>query len=235
MAGESNVVEELIVKISLDSRDYARADKEIEQRTKKTAKVQDEAGAKEKKRDEEAKKRAAARTKQAKEFAGTLQGVATAGLALAGLTGGLAGVVAMVQNLAAGENGLNRLRIATGLARQELAAWGGTSKALGVDAAEGQQAVAKLATELKNGRLTGNMQNISALSYIGVTAKEDEKPEDYLARVQQKYRSYKPAQQEHIQGLLAGQVDPAILQMIMSNKDIGAVYSDQAAKAASVD
>src|SRR6516225_4981685 len=101
MAGPS-VINELIVRLRLDAKDYKKTEKEVDDQVDKTEKKQKERDVKRKRRDDDQKKRWRELTTEAKAFTRTVGAVV---LAVAGLG---AAVVGSLSSLNAFELGLRR-------------------------------------------------------------------------------------------------------------------------------
>ena len=134
---EANVVDELVVKLTLDGKEYEKTDRVIAEKTKKTTKTQEEADRKEKRRDAEAKKRQQETQKRIKEMTGTVKELAGVSLAVLGIGGGMAGIVGMLAGLASTESAMKRATTATGMNVRQLNAWRMAAQRLTGDAEGG--------------------------------------------------------------------------------------------------
>lgn len=222
----ATVVDELVVKLTLDGSEYDKTDKAIAEKTRKTTKTQEDADRKEKRRDAESKKREQEKQKRIKEMTGTVKELAGISLAVLGIGGGMAGVVGMLAGLASTESAMKRATTATGMNVRQMNAWRMTAQRLTGDAEGGAAAVAALAREQQTGRYSGNMPIIAALASVGVNARANESVESILAHAQERYRSLPAAQQQTFENLLANQgVDANLIQAIKSNQSISEVYN----------
>jgi hypothetical protein len=219
MAGPS-VIDELIVRLRLDAKDYKKTEKEVDDQVDKTEKKQKERDVKRKRRDDDQKKRWRELTTEAKAFTRTVGAVV---LAVAGLG---AAVVGSLSSLNAFELGLRRQGVSTGLSNRELQAWGSTARRLGADADAGAEAIANLAKEQKQFRLTGEAPTLQALARAGVRVSPDASIPDILASAQQIYRGAGPAQRQQLESTLSAQgVSPDLILMIKSEKDAREAYT----------
>jgi hypothetical protein len=225
MAGP-NVVDELVVQLRLDAEPYKKAEKQVDDQVDKTETKQKDRDVKRKRRDEDQKKRWAALTTEAKAFTKTMGAVV---LAVAGLG---AAVVGSLTSLNAFELGLRRQGVSTGLSNRELQAWGSTARRLGADADAGADAIANLAKEQKQFRLTGEAPTLQAFARAGVRVSPDMAIPDILANAQQTYRRAAPAQQQQLEATLSAQgVSPDLILMIKSEKDAREEYTKSLAEA----
>ena len=233
---EANVVDELVVKLTLDGKEYEKTDRVIAEKTKKTTKTQEEADRKEKRRDAEAKKRQQETQKRIKEMTGTVKELAGVSLAVLGIGGGMAGIVGMLAGLASTESAMKRATTATGMNVRQLNAWRMAAQRLTGDAEGGANAVAALAREQQTGRFTGNMPTIQALASTGVGVRQGESVESIPSRAQERYRALPAAQQQNMENLLAAQgVDPNLIQAIKSKQSIADVYNKSYGESANMD
>lgn len=220
------VVDELVVKLKLDAESYEKAEKKVENAADRTETKQKDRDVKRKRRDEDQKKRWQGLTTEAKAFTRTMGAVV---LAVAGLG---AAVVGSLTSLNAFELGLRRQGVSTGLSNRELQAWGSTARRLGADADAGADAIANLAKEQKQFRLTGEAPTLQALARAGVRVSPDASIPDILASAQQVYRGAGPAQRQQLEATLAAQgVSPDLILMIKSEKDAREAYTRSLAEA----
>lgn len=232
----SDVVQELVVKITLDGKEYEKTDKLIEQKTRKTAKTQEDADRKEKRRDAETKKREQEKQRRLKEMTGTVKELSGVMLGVLGIGGGLAGIVGMLAGLASTESAMKRATTATGMNVRQMNAWRMTAQRLTGDAEGGAAAVAALAREQQVGRFTGNMPMLAAFASVGIGAAQGESVESILSRAQDRYRSLPAAQQQNMENILAGQgVDPNLIQAIKSKQSISETYNKSFGESAEMD
>ncbi|HEY2023712.1 hypothetical protein, partial [Paraburkholderia sp.] len=160
---DGSVVDELVVKLTLDSKDYKKNDKEVDKLVDKTEKKQVEREKQSKKRDEAAKKRMAESKKAVKQLTEGLGKLAFTFGAVLGV-GSAAGILGAITALTGMETGLRKAAVSTGMSNLELQAWGSTARRLGTDAQSGQAAIAALAKEQQQFALTGQGATMSALS-----------------------------------------------------------------------
>lgn len=232
---EANVVDELVVRLTLDGKEYDKTDKLVEQKTKQTTKTQEEASRKEKQRDAESKKRQQEQQKRLKEFAGTVKAFGGAMAALAGIGAGMS-LVGLLAGLTASESAMKRQSTATGMSVRQINAWRTSMQRLSGDAEGGAAAVAALAREQQTARMGGPMPTIAALASAGIGVREGESVESILSRAQERYRAMPPAQQQHMENMLALQnVDPNIIQAIKSKQSIADVYGKSFGESANMD
>lgn len=236
MADNENVVDSLVVKLTLDAKEYEKTDKVIAEKTKKTTKTQEDASRKEKQREAESKKRQQEQQKRIKEMTGTVKELAGVSLAVLGIGGGMAGIVGMLAGLASTESAMKRATTATGMNVRQMNAWRMAAQRLTGDAEGGANAVAALAREQQTGRFTGNMPTIQALASTGVGVRQGESVESILSRAQERYRALPAAQQQNMENILATQgVDPNLIQAIKSKQSIADVYNKSYGESANMD
>ncbi len=236
MADNENVVDSLVVKLTLDGKGYEKTDKVIAEKTKKTTKTQEDASRKEKQRDAESKRRQQEQQARLKQITGTVKEFSGAMLAVAGIGGGIAGIVGMLAGLASSESAMRRQSTATGMSVRQINAWRMGMQRLTGDAEGGAAAIAALAREQKTGFLTGNMPTIQALASAGIGMRQGESVESVLARAQERYRALPAAQQQNMESLLAAQqVDPNLIQAIKSKQSIADVYNKSYGESANMD
>ena len=219
MAGPS-IVDELVVQLRLDAEQYKKTEKQVDDQVDKTETKQKDRDVKRKRRDEEQQKRWQSLTTEAKAFTRTVGAVV---LAVAGLG---AAVVGSLTSLNAFELGLRRQGVSTGLSNRELQAWGSTARRLGADADAGADAIANLAKEQKQFRLTGEAPTLQAFARAGVRVSPEASIPDILASAQQVYRGAAPAQRQQLEATLSAQgVSPDLILMIKSEKDAREEYT----------
>lgn len=225
MPGPS-IVDELVVRLRLDAKEYKKTEKEVDDQVDRTERKQKDRDVKRKRRDEEQRKRWRELGTEAKVFTKT---VGAAALAIVGLG---AAVVGSLSSLNAFELGLRRQGVSTGLSNRQLQAWGSTARRLGADADAGADAIANLAREQKQFRLTGEAPTLQALARAGVRVSPDASIPDILASAQQVYRGAAPAQRQQLEATLAAQgVSPDLILMIKSEKDAREAYTQSLAEA----
>jgi hypothetical protein len=223
---DANVVDELVVVLRLKADEYKKAEKQVDDQVDKTESKQKDRDVKRKRRDEGQQKRWRALTTEAKAFTKTMGAVV---LAVAGLG---AAIVGSLTSLNAFELGLRRQGVSTGLSNRELQAWGSTARRLGADADAGADAIANLAKEQKQFRLTGEAPTLQAFARAGINVSPDMAIPDILANAQNVYRRAAPAQQQHLESTLSAQgVSPDLILMIKSETDAREAYTRSLAEA----
>ena len=207
MADNANVIDELIVRLRLDAEQYKKTEHTINILVQNTEKKQKE-------RDEKTKRRDRDQNNRWKELLSTGKRLALVGGAIAtAIAGSLTGLTSF-------ELGLRRQAVSTGLSNRQMQAWGSTARRLGADADAGAQAIANLAKEQKQFRLTGNAPTLQALARAGVRVSPDMSLPDILANAQNVYRRAAPAQQQQLEASLSAQgVSPDLILMIKSETD----------------
>lgn len=216
---DANVIDELIVRLRLDAEQYKDTEHTINILVTQTEKKQKERDEKTKRRDVDQNKRWKELISTAKSYALVLGAVATA-------------VLSPVVGLTQFELGLRRQAVSTGLSNRQMQAWGSTARRLGADADAGAQAIAALAKEQKQFRLTGQAPTLQALARSGIRVSPDMSIPDILANAQQVYRRAAPAQQQQLEASLAAQgVSPDLILMIKSETDARAAYTKSLAEA----
>lgn len=232
MAAEGGIVDQLVVQLELDAKQYEKGQKKVDQLVGKTEKKLDDNDKKAKKRHAEGKKRDAESLKGVKQLTEGLGKLAFTVGAVLGIGGGAAGILGAIVSLTGMEVGLRRAAVATGLSNRELQAYGNTARRLGADANSGAAAIANLAREQKEFHLTGNAPTLSAFSRIGVNANDQTPIQDILEQAQKIYRQAAPAQQTNMEAQLqAGGVDPDLIVMIKSQKDASEAYTKSLSEA----
>ncbi|WWQ12954.1 tail length tape measure protein [Ralstonia phage PQ43W] len=228
----AGVVDELIVKLTLDADEYKKVDKKVDQHVTRTQKKREQDDRKTKKRETEQIKRNKETTQSVKTLGAALKGLATTVGAVLGV-GGAAGIVGAVVALAGMETNLRRAAVSTGMSNREMQAWGATARRLGADAQSGASSIADLAREQQQFNLTGNAPTMQALARMGVRVSPDASIGDMLGQAQQIYRQAAPAQQKQIESGLAAQgVTPDLILMIKSETDAREAYTKSLGEAA---
>jgi hypothetical protein len=230
---DANVVDELVVKLSLDASDYQKSEKKIDQIVDKTEKKQVDLDRKKKKRDQDNTKRTKETTAAVKQLSEGFGKLAFTVGAVLGIGGGASGILGAITALAGMETGLRRATVSTGMSNRELQAWGSTARRLGTDAQAGQAAIAALAKEQQQFNLTGNGATMSAFSRMGVNVGPNVSIQDILAQAQQVYHQAAPAQQKQYEAQLsASGVSDDLIVMIKSEKDVREQYAKSYAESA---
>lgn len=217
MAENGNVVDELVVKLELDAKDYERADKEVDSLVTKTEKKRKTEDQQRKKREQDQVKRMKETTRLTKGWALAVRGLGSvAGVASLALTA----AVASMTKFAGFETNLRRFGVSTNLSNRELQAWGSTARRLGADAQSGAAAIASLAREQQQFNMTGQGPTMQALARMGVNVGPGVALPDMLEQAQRMYRQSSPAQQSQIEAGLAAQgVSSDLIVMIKSETD----------------
>lgn len=234
-----SVIDELIVRLTMDTKQYDKADKaknaridETEakekqaDRTRERRKKSREKESREEKREDDARRKRLGQTEKAvKSLGSTLKAFTLTAAAVFGLGAGVGGIVHAITNLAGFETGLRRAAVSTGMSNRQMQAWGATAKRMGADADAGADAIAALAREQKQFNITGQGPTMMALARMGVAVSPGAKPEDMLEQAQQIYRRSSPAQQQQMESALAAQgVSNDLIVMIKSEIDAREAY-----------
>lgn len=231
MAANQNVIDELIVKLKLDTSEYDAGLKGIDKTVTLTGKRANKVDDDDKKRSQGRDKRMKESASQAKAFAGALRGLALTIGSVLGLGAGVGGLVGAVVALTGFETNLRRATVSTGLSNREMQAWGSTARRLGADANAGAQAIADLAKEQQQFNLTGNAPTIQAFARLGVRAGPGTDLADILGQAQQIYRQSAPAQRQQIEsGLSASGVSNDLIVMIKSETDARGAFTKSLAE-----
>jgi hypothetical protein len=226
MAANGSVIDELVVKLTLDADEYEKKEKNITVIINKTEKQLTAVDKKRKERDNQQNKRWKESTKAVKEFGNSLGKLALTVGSVLGVGGGVGGLIAAVTALAGFETNLRKTGVSTGLSNRELQAYGSTIKRLGGDAEAGTQAIAALAKEQKQFALTGNAPTLQAFQRIGVNAGPNSNIVDVLAEAQQRYRAAPEGQRSQMENVLsASGVSPDLIVAIKSETDVRDAYN----------
>lgn len=221
MASENaNVVDELVVRLTLDAESYQKAQEKVNQQADGTEQQEKNKEGKRKTRERDQSSRMKGLTSTAKSLGSALAAVAGFVVAVG------AAVVGSLANLNQFEVGLRRQGVATGLSNRELQAWGSTARRLGADADAGAAAIADLAREQKNFNKTGDAPTLQALARIGVNASPTTPIQDVLASAQQVYRNAPTAQKGEIESVLSSSgVNSDLIVMIKSETDVREAFT----------
>lgn len=224
---EASVIDELVVKLTLDAEAYTRAHGQIDININQTEKKLADNARKTDRRDKDQQKRLKDVAAGVRTFAATVASAVTivAGL---GVTVG-----ATLGNFLGFETALRRQAVGTGFSNREMQAWSASARRLGADANAGAEAIANLAREQKTGILTGNAPTLQALARIGVNANPNTPVQDVLAQAQSIYRAAPKGQQEQIEStLVASGVSGDLILMIKSELDAREVFARSFSQAA---
>ena len=155
---EASVIDELVVKLTLDAEAYTRAHGQIDININQTEKKLADNARKTDRRDKDQQKRLKDVAAGVRTFAATVASAVTivAGL---GVTVG-----ATLGNFLGFETALRRQAVGTGFSNREMQAWSASARRLGADANAGAEAIANLAREQKTGILTGNAPTLHQLA-----------------------------------------------------------------------
>lgn len=225
MAG-ANIVDELVVQLTLDAQPYQEAERKINREADRTARQQTERARQTERRDRDQQKRI---KDVGSDVRGFMRSVAGAATVVAGLG---AAFGASLVNLLGFETGLRRQTVGTALSNREMQAWGATARRLGADAQAGADAIAGLAKERQQFELTGQAPTMQALARLGVNTNKNIPIQDVLAQAQQIYRAAPAGQQQQIENSLSAQgVSSDLILMIKSERDAREVFSQSFAQA----
>lgn len=206
-----NVVDELIVTLTLDADNYQQVQVRIERESDRTFRNQQDRARRTDRTNRDQQKRL-------KDVAAGVKSFATQVTAAVGIVSGLGiAVGSVLTGFVNFETGLRRQAVGTALSNRQMQAWGATARRMGADANAGAEAIANLAREQKVGIQTGNAPTMVGLSKIGVNVNQDRPIEDILAQAQSIYRSAPDAQkQQYESSLLASGVSADLILMIKS-------------------
>lgn len=233
MAANQNVIDELVVKLTLDASEYKKADKATSQLVDTTEKKLQTVDAKRKKRENEQQKRNREALKSVKELTIGFKALALTVGGLLGVGGG-GGLVASVVALAGMETNLRRTAVSTGLSNRELQAWGASVRRLGGDAQAGAQAVADLAKEQQQFSLTGQGPTLQAFASLGVRIGPKTPVADLLGQAQEIYRAAPEPQKQQYENVLSARgVSADLILAIKSEKNVRDEFAKSYAESAS--
>lgn len=222
----AQVVDELIVTLSLDAEPYEQAEKRVERNTDRTfRKQQDRARVTERVNKDQ--------QRRLRDVAGGVKAFATQVTAAVGIVTGLGvavgGVLGGFLNF---QTALRRQTVGTGLSNKEMQAWSATARRLGADANAGAEALANLAKEQRQGGLTGNAPTLQALARMGVNIDTSRSLQDILGEAQSRYRAAPAGQRQQFEDSLAAQgVSSDLILMIKSETDVREAFSRSLAQA----
>lgn len=222
-----NVIDELIVQLTLDAEKYSRAEAKIDRDADRTFRNQQERARRTDRTNRDQQRRLKDVASGVKAFA--LQVTAAVGV-VTGLGAAVGGVLSGFLNF---ETGLRRQAVGTALSNRQMQAWGATARRMGADANAGAEAIANLAREQKIGLQTGNAPTLQGLARIGVNIDPSRSIEDVLAQAQSIYRGAPKAQrQQYETTLLASGVSADLVLMIKSEIDARDAYARSFSQAA---
>lgn len=222
----AQVVDELIVTLSLDAEPYEKAEARVERTTDRTFRKQQDRARTTDRVNKDQQKRLKDVAAGVRSFAGQVTaavGIVTGlGVAVGGALTGLLGF----------ETGLRRQAVGTALSNKQMQAWGATARRLGADASAGAEAIAALAKERQQFELTGNAPTMQALARMGVNVDRGRPLEDVLAQAQQIYRNAPEGQRQQYENTLAAQgVSSDLILMIKSERDVREAFTQSLSQA----
>lgn len=221
-----NVVDELVVKLSLDAEPYEKVEDELERKTDRTFRKQQERGRVTDRSNKDQQRRLKDLSAGVKAFAtqvvAAVSVVTGLGVAVGGALTGLLGF----------ETGLRRQAVGTAMSNRQMQAWGATARRLGADAAAGAEAIAALAKERQQFELTGTAPTMQALARMGVNTDRGRPLEDVLSQAQQIYRRAPEGQRQQYENTLAAQgVSADLILMIKSERDVREAFTQSFSQA----
>lgn len=217
-AANATIVDELVVRLTLDAKQYENADKTIDKIVTRTEKKAVDNDKKAKQRHETQKKRFDETRRAAQSLGGGLMKLAGIAGAVLGVGAGAAGLAGMVLALTNTETALRRAAVATGMTNRQMSALSSTARRLGGDAKSGGDAFAGLAREQQLAPLTGQAPNLQALASFGVNIQQD--VPHMLQQLQRTYRASNPQQQGFMESrLTAAGVSPDVVVAMKSSID----------------
>lgn len=217
---EAGVIDELIVRLTLDAEEYERVERKVDKNADRTERKAKDRARTTDRRDKDQQKRLKDIAAGARLFATQ---VAAAATVVAGL--GIA-VGATLTNLLGFETGLRRQTVGTALSNRQMQAWGATARRLGADASAGADAIAALAKERQQFELTGTAPTMQALARMGVNVDKGRPIEEVLSQAQQIYRKAPEGQKQQYENTLSAQgVSPDLILMIKSETDVREAFA----------
>lgn len=222
----AQVVDELIVTLSLDAEPYEQAEKRVERNTDRTfRKQQDRARVTDRiNKDQQ---------RRLRDVAGGVRAFATQVTAAVGIVSGLGVAVGgVLGGFLSFQTALRRQTVGTGLSNKEMQAWSATARRLGADANAGAEALANLAKEQRQGVLTGNAPTLQALARMGVNIDTSRSLQDILGEAQSRYRAAPAGQRQQFEDALAAQgVSSDLILMIKSERDVREAFTQSLSQA----
>jgi len=222
----AQVVDELIVTLSLDAEPYQKVEAQVERSTDRTFRKQQD------------RARVTDRTNkdQQRRLKDVAAGVRSFGLQVAAAVGVVTGLGAAIGGTLSGflsfETGLRRQAVGTALSNKQMQAWSATARRLGADASAGAEAIAALAKEQRQGVLTGNAPTLQALARMGVNIDTSRSLQDILGEAQNRYRAAPAGQRQQFEDSLAAQgVSADLILMIKSERDVHDAFTQSLAQA----
>lgn len=222
----AQIVDELIVTLSLDAQPYAKAEAQVERQTDRTFRKQ----------QERARVTDRVNKDQQRRLKDVAAGVRAFGVQVAAAVGVVTGLGVAVGGVLGGflsfQTALRRQTVGTDLSNRQMQAWSATARRLGADAAAGAEAIAALSKERQQFELTGNAPTMQALARMGVNVDRGRPLEDVLAQAQQIYRNAPSGQRQQYENTLAAQgVSSDLILMIKSERDVREAFTQSLAQA----
>lgn len=216
----ADVIDELIIKLTLDAEQYRAAQRRIDELDTTTYKKQRE---KARRTDREQRNQ----QRRLGDVAGTVRAFSRQVTLAVGVVSGLGlAAVGVANSFLNFETNLRRQTVGTALSNRQMQAWAATAKRLGADADAGAEAVAALARETQQGVFSGNAPIMAALSQIGVTIGDDMDVQTLLAQAQRRFAEASPEQRRQYENVLAAQgVSPDLILMLKSEQDLREQYA----------
>lgn len=222
----AQVVDELIVTLSLDAENYEQVEARVERAGDRTfrkqqdrARVTDRTNKDQQRRLKDVASGVRAFAVQVTAAVGIVTGL---GAAVGGVLGGFLGF----------QTALRRQTVGTGLSNKEMQAWSATARRLGADADAGAEALANLAKEQRQGVLTGNAPTLQALARMGVNIDTSRAMQDILGDAQARYRAAPTGQRQQFEDTLSAQgVSPDLILMIKSERDVREAFTQSLSQA----
>jgi hypothetical protein len=222
----AQVVDELIVTLSLDAEPYQKVEAQVERSTDRTFRKQQD------------RARVTDRTNkdQQRRLKDVAAGVRSFGLQVAAAVGVVTGLGAAIGGTLSGflsfETGLRRQAVGTALSNKQMQAWSATARRLGADASAGAEAIAALAKEQRQGVLTGNAPTLQALARMGVNIDTSRSLQDILGEAQNRYRAAPAGQRQQFEDALSAQgVSADLILMIKSERDVREAFTQSLSQA----
>lgn len=216
----ADVIDELIVRLTLDAEQYRAAQQRIDELDTTTYRR-----ARERARRTDREQRNQQR--RLGDVAGTVRAFSRQVTLAVGVVSGL-GIAALgvANSFLNFETNLRRQTVGTALSNRQMQAWAATAKRLGADADAGAEAVAALARETQQGVFSGQAPIMAALSQIGVTIGDDMDVQTLLAQAQRRFAEASPEQRRQYENVLSAQgVSPDLILMLKSEKDLREQYA----------
>ncbi len=222
----AQVVDELIVTLSLDAENYRKAEATVERTTDRTFRKQQE------------RARVTDRTNrdQQKRLKDVAAGVRAFGVQVAAAVGVVTGLGVAVGGVLGGflgfQTALRRQTVGTGLSNKEMQAWSATARRMGADANAGAEAIANLAKERQQIGLGMPAPTLAALGKMGVNIDPARPLQDVLSQAQRIYQNAPAGQRQQYENTLSAQgVSNDLILMIKSERDVREAFTQSLAQA----